>query len=175
MNFNLKKLISFLLVTLVSFFTLVADCQAQESNSLLVIADANGATLTREKASPKPLTCTGVVAAPSIVGNYLDNYGYPQNITSNKWIMGDSIFTYCQVKNSKNKLIAQNGSSNPYFPNLYSQFDWTTYENSLWYCQIVYDAPTPQAAASSPPANSTNPTTGGCAQFPWSKLIPITP
>lgn len=160
----------------------LAACKSSTSNLKEPDSTGNGAT------------CTGGNTPPDIVGNYVDNYGTSQNVGPAQWVMGagggqaqarggaqgaantrPSTFSYCSVDNAKGVLIAQNGPQNPYFPNLYSQLDWTRQDGKLWYCQIAYNAQTAEDAAGVPPANPSNPSQGGCGDFPWSELIPSTP
>ncbi|NEO73250.1 hypothetical protein [Moorena sp. SIO3H5] len=123
--------------------------------------------------------CSGGIVAPTIAGQYVDNYGGHHNITANQWSIGnnpssDLIFDYCSLDNPEEVIIAQNGPNNEYNPNRFSQFNWVSYEGNLWYCQEVFDALTEEDAASHPPADPSNPPAGGCGQnnFPWSQLIP---
>ncbi|NEQ37391.1 MAG: hypothetical protein F6K40_14410 [Okeania sp. SIO3I5] len=118
------------------------------------------------------------IVCPSIAGMYVDNYGGQHIINCKNWLMGensDSIFTYTYVGNSSKIIIAENGADNPYFPEKFSQFNWTYSDNALWYCQQVYDADTAEEAVSHETADTSAPSQGGCGipdnDFPWSKLI----
>jgi hypothetical protein len=124
-------------------------------------------------------SCAGrPVPSPTIVGRYTDNYGNTHLIAPNSWLMPTPppvlLFNYCRVNNASQVIIAQNGPNNAYFPNLYSQFNWTMFGNGLFYCQIVYNAPTEAAAAAVAPANPQNPPRSGCGNFPWTQLF-LTP
>ena len=55
----------------------------------------------------------------------------------------------------------------------FGQFNWTEFEGEFWYCQVVFDAETSEEAGLVPPADDSNPSTGGCGPFSWSKLIPL--
>jgi hypothetical protein len=116
---------------------------------------------------------------PTITGNYVDNYGGHQLITKTKWVSGTGklplTFTYTSVDNKSQVIIAKNtfdqGDGFNY-TGKFSQFNWTRFDNALWYCQIEYKANTAKEAASHPPADRSDPSKGGCSTFPWSKLIP---
>lgn len=169
----------------IAMLLIVAGCRRSEQKA---IEDAKPPEATKPEVVA---TCTGGSVAPSIEGSYKDNYGDSQDVGAQIWTMGmsstaelvrktpigrastsSSIFTYCTVNNTTNVIIAQNGPNNEYYPNLYSQFNWTTSGGNLWYCQIAYDAATEQAAAAVPPADPSNPSQSGCGSFPWSELIP---
>jgi hypothetical protein len=112
---------------------------------------------------------------PSIKGIYADNFGGLQEVSAPFWISTDAVFEICSVDNGSNRIIAMNNLRNAYNPGKFSRFEWTKYSNRLWYCQIVYDAPSAAAAAAAPPADPTNPSQGGCGKFAWSELIRILP
>ena len=125
--------------------------------------------------------CDGGTVAPDIAGTYKDNFGNSQDIGDKVWTTagesGSSTFTYCVVENADGRLTAQNGSNNPYYPNLFSAFYWTkTDDGKLWFCQQVFDAESAEGALNAPPPDSSNPSQGGCGipqnNFPWSELIP---
>lgn len=132
------------------------------------------------------IACSNVSAkktfsSPSIEGSYTDNYGNSQIVGAEEWITaGSSYYNYIIVDNNQSYLTAQNASSNQYYPNKYSRFEWTTTDNGdLWYCQQVYNADSAADANDFtlyPPANSTDPSVRGCGtgnnDFPWSQLIP---
>lgn len=161
----------------------------------LLLCGAMTACASNKVVAQSTSACDGGNTPPDIKGKYVDNYGGTHDIGTKQWIMGAgpsaaaapnvtegnperkstsnaSVFTYCSVNNGTGVLIAQNGAENPYFPNLYSQFNWTQQGGKLWYCQIAYNAQSAEAAAQVPPADPTNPATGGCSTFPWSELLP---
>jgi hypothetical protein len=112
---------------------------------------------------------------PIIKGIYVDNFGGLQGISASFWISGDAVFEVCSVDNGSSRIIAMNNLRKGYNPGKFSRFEWTKSANRLWYCQIVYDAPSAAAATSAPPANASTPAQGGCGNFAWSELIHILP
>jgi hypothetical protein len=119
--------------------------------------------------------CSTNKTDPSIKGIYVDNFGGLQDVSAFFWVSADAVFEVCSVDNSSNRIIAMNNLRNTYNPGKFSRFEWTTAANRLWYCQIVYDAPSAAAAAAAPSANTSNPAQGGCGNFAWSELIRILP
>ena len=112
--------------------------------------------------------CAGKpTATPEIAGNYVDDYGGLQAVSANFWYSTGLVFETCSVDNTGHKLITYNNLRDD-IPNAgkFSRFEWTKNGNKLWYCQIVFDAPTEQAAQSAPAADPNHPATGGCGQFP---------
>ena len=113
--------------------------------------------------------------SPEILGTYVDDYGGLQAVSDHFWYSGGLVFEDCSVDNVQHRIVAHNNLANKYNPGKFSRFEWTKNGNKLWYCQIVFDADTEQAAASAPPADATHPSTGGCGTFAWSELIRILP
>ncbi len=141
--------------------------------ALLVTLVANTATTASAQDAGE---CRSPGVEPSIAGVYVDNYGYLQVVTEDFWISHFSlVFELCSVDNGKRRLIARNHSRNEFNPGMFSRFEWTRFKNRLWYCQIVFDAKTPQEAASKPPADTSDPERRGCATFPWSSLVRLLP
>src|SRR5262245_56767304 len=96
--------------------------------------------------------CTVNKTVSTIKGVYVDNYGGLQNISETFWDFTDAVFEVCSVDNATKRIIAMNNNRNVYDPGKFSRFEWTTAGNRLWFCQIVYDAPTAAAAAAATPA-----------------------
>ena len=107
-----------------------------------------------------------------IVGDYADDFGGTHNITDVTWTQEGfgavSVFHFLEVDNPNHWASAQNDASNPYNPDLYSMFHWTTEGTDLYFCQSAFDA------ASQPNAEATTADAGdlaaGCGSFGWSKL-----
>ncbi len=121
-------------------------------------------------------------AFPMIMGDFTDDYSMAHAISETSWTQsgfGDpSIFTFTQIDNQIQTLIAQNDSANPYNPDLWSRFDWTwnldaTNGWELYICQTTYDAASEQAALDTARADDSNLATG-CGGFGWSKLTRAT-
>lgn len=112
-----------------------------------------------------------------IEGTYLDEWGTTHIISSTQWSTSDSfgsaLYHVIYYLNAADMLIAQNDAGNSYFPNRYSQFDWTRFNGDLYYCQQVYDGAT-VADAQAGAADPTNPPVSGCGTsgFPWTNLTP---
>jgi hypothetical protein len=111
-----------------------------------------------------------------VMGVWIDNYGSYQRITESLWTQsgfGDvSTFHITRYDNGAKVIIAKNDADNAYSAGLYSRFDWTEYDGSLWYCSSVYDAATEQDALDAARPDDTDPTSSGCGSFAWSELIP---
>jgi hypothetical protein len=144
--------------------------------SLLAIAaaagcqgDASSSGKLQESSPPPPL---------AIIGTYTDEFGTQQDITATQWKASDSFgtstFAILSYDNAASFLIAQNGAANAFFPNLYSRFDWTTFNSDLYVCQTVYNGAS-VALAQAGVADRANPSAGGCDatnNFPWTNFTP---
>ena len=129
-----------------------------------VLPDAGNADASDDSSMP--------AEAPSIEGVYTEG-SFVHRITSETWYIDTSVFHIKIVNNAEKFLIALGDSNNKYFPNLWNRFDWATDgNNSLRYCETVYDAPTEKQALNTAPANAQNFDTG-CAGYSWSILTPI--
>ena len=113
---------------------------------------------------------------PGIEGSWRDDYGTDHAVGAESWTQsGDpaaSTFRFVQVDPDAGWVVARNGAANAFSPGLWSRFDWARAGDDLWFCQTRYDAPTRADAARAPPADASDPSTGGCSDFPWSHLAP---
>ncbi len=109
-------------------------------------------------------------------GTYTDNYGTTHVIQQALWTQTFatdlSAFNITAFDNAARFLVAQNDAANAYFPAQWSRFDWTRDDTALWYCQTVFDADTEAQARAAAAADATDPSSGGCGGFPWSRLDP---
>jgi hypothetical protein len=114
----------------------------------------------------------------AIVGTYTDDYATDHLVTSTTWTQsssyGTSVFDISQYDNEAEFLVAQNDAGNDYYPDLWSRFDWTTYQGELYFCQGTYDAASEADALATPRATAMDPTAvGSCGTFSWSRLVPL--
>jgi hypothetical protein len=66
-----------------------------------------------------------------------------------------------------------NGTNGQVGVECFSRIVWTKYNDAYYYCEIVYNKGSLEEAKNDPStANSSNPSTGGCGGFPWTKLQP---
>ena len=111
----------------------------------------------------------------AIAGDWMDDSGTAHVIDNESWVQtaswGTNVFHITQVNNAQEFLIAQNDADNGFNPDLWSRFDWTTWNGSVWYCQTTYDAASEQDAFSAPRADDSDPENGGCGSFAWSQLL----
>ena len=113
----------------------------------------------------------------SISGLYVDDWEANHDITSFRWILGNygsnsSIFQIVDTHDDEQWLVAQNGFNNEYNPSLWSKFEWTQSEETLYYCQSAYDADSLETAAEATADRSD--LIGGCSGWAWSSLSLIT-
>ena len=113
-----------------------------------------------------------------IAGDYEDEWQTIHRITDTTWTQvseqwGTSLWHIARYDNDLRSVIAQNASDNDFFADLWSRFDWTTFDGALWYCQIAYDADSETAALATPRPDDTDPTAdGSCGVGTWSALNP---
>lgn len=152
-----------LLLTLVP----LAACEVDEDDA----ADGGSATdgEIAADAAPDP--------SPAITGNYVDDFDVRHAITDETWTVGRddmaSVFHIRTVYNGAMYLIAENDAANDFAEGLWSRFEWADVNGELWFCQAPFNAPTAEAAAAAERPDRSDPTAGGCAMFPWSKLHPV--
>ncbi|HNC98117.1 MAG TPA: hypothetical protein PKW90_18440, partial [Myxococcota bacterium] len=113
------------------------------------------------------------LSAPlSIIGSYTDNWGGSHEISQSTWTSGSSVYHIQMVDNNGSFLVAQNDAANTYNPELYSRFDWTYDQGTLYYCQIAYDAADMASALQNTSAVRAD-LAAGCNGFGWSSLTPL--
>ena len=113
-----------------------------------------------------------VLAEPDIAGVWTDAYGTTHAIDAFAWDQGWTSFDVERYSNLDRVIIAQNAASAPFFPGLWSRFDWTEVAGDVWYCQTAYDAVSAWDARQTPAADPTDPANGGCGGFAWTQLTP---
>lgn len=107
-------------------------------------------------------------------GHFKDDYNINYTITDSVWTQHPKT-TYRIVKWNQQEqyFIAQNGANNKTDAHLYTRIDYMTFDKMepyRWgFCLTAYNAPTPQAAEATPPANRQNPRKG-CNGFPFSRM-----
>lgn len=116
------------------------------------------------------------LALPKLSGTFTDDFDTTYEIDNEALSMqypgSDPMkFEFLETSNQKGYFLAQNDASAAFSPSLYSRFDYFTADDqSLYYCQTVYDAPNLKAARDAEPALRTS-LEKGCGQgFAWSKL-----
>ena len=112
--------------------------------------------------------------ALEIVGSYSDDWGTTHTITESSWTqhsegMDDSVFEIAAYDNDADFLVAQGAAGNPFNPGKWSRFDWTESAGALYFCQIVFDAETQEAATANTGADRSD-LEAGCNGFGWSRL-----
>jgi len=108
-----------------------------------------------------------------IAGTWQDSWGGDHRISESRWEMvGMGSFDVLEFHNDGRWIIAQNAADNAWNPGLFSRFDWAFAGPDLWYCQTAFAAATREEAVATPPADPSDPATGGCGGFPWTLLTP---
>lgn len=106
-----------------------------------------------------------------IIGKYSDSWGGAHIISNTVWDQGGMMgrFNIIHFDNESEFIIAQNDSNNEFSADLWSRMDWTYSASELYFCQIVFDAETEQAALEADSADRED-MDGGCNGFGWTKL-----
>lgn len=111
-----------------------------------------------------------------ILGTWVDSFATEYTITSTEWrqTFDADISTYAILTLDRDSMvvIAENGADNAFSPGKFSRFDWTQFDDRLFYCQSAFDAETAEAAASGAGSDPSDPENGGCGgMFPWTELL----
>ncbi len=111
-----------------------------------------------------------------VKGVYLDNFGGSHAVTQTLWDQSNATFTFIfhiiEADNTLDYLLAENDAANSFNPSLFSRFNWTTFNGSLFYCQSVFNAASPDDARAAPFPDPANPPVTGCGGFSWTNLTP---
>jgi len=110
--------------------------------------------------------------ALEIEGDWSDEFMGTHAITSESWTQTTDFgtFTYAiaTYDNATDTLVAQDEGDSTW-----SKFQWAAATGGeLWYCQVAFAMPCRADAEAAPAADATDPATGGCGMFPWSRLVP---
>lgn len=124
---------------------------------------------------------------PEVLGTFEDDYGIRYVVTTDEWTQLPSSRLRIErwVPNER-YLIAQNDSSHPTEPNLWTRIDWIDLEALdleamgisefgpyRWaFCLSAYDAESAEAAEATDTTNPEEPLTG-CNGFPFSRMKPV--
>ena len=133
------------------------------------------ATAAADPSDPSSAGCGGFAWTRLYVplplrGSWVDGWGGSHDIREWAWAMGDSTYHIVDYDIEERWIVAQNDEDNTWNPGLWSRFDWTEVEDSLWFCQTAFDADTEQAARDAGPADDSAPDSSGCGGFAWSAL-----
>lgn len=133
---------------------------------------------TTDTAPTGPTGDTAITPALTmpIAGAYTDSFGSTHTITNESWTMqfGDyspSVHYFVEIDASGQWATAENDANNAYSAGLFSRFDWTESEQSLFFCQTAFAAASADEAKNTTAADANNLDTG-CGGFPWSPLLP---
>ena len=104
-----------------------------------------------------------------IAGTWTDDYGYVTDVSDQSF--GPA--TVIAFDNAANWVITQNPSDDEYFPDKFSKTVWTEpADQSFWVCTVAYGLDTAEnARTTTETADSTDPATGGCGGFPWTRFF----
>ena len=160
LNINLIKSLTFTLTLCVSLaFT---ACGADDDSDTM-----------NEGGSPAAGEMMGD-AELAIVGSYTDGFS-THEVSTERWTITyegtPSIFHIDRFDNELGYLVAQNDAENEFSPELWCRFDWLINGEELWYCQIIFDAESAEDAENNA-ADPSDPSMGGCGDFPWTLLNP---
>ncbi len=110
-------------------------------------------------------------AGLAIAGDWVDDFGGSHAITDGAWTQTygrDSFgYTIASYDNDVGVVIASSDDDGTW-----SRFDWSFVGETLWYCQTGFGLPSQQDAEQTPAADASDPESGGCGEFSWSRLTP---
>ncbi len=100
--------------------------------------------------------------------------GYWEGVTNPIIVEFDNITKTLYVKGINEPIWAdcnRNGTNGESGVECYSRIVWTNYQDSFYFCEIVYNKGSLDEAKNDPTiANPTNPALSGCSSFPWTKF-----
>ncbi len=125
-------------------------------------AGCSGFSWTRLDPSPLP-----------VAGSWTDSWGTSHEIEEDTWVDSwGNVFELLDADHDAGWVVAYNADLNPFWPGVYSRFDWTwDADGSLHYCQSVYNAASEQRARAAAGADASD-LVAGCSGFSWTRLDP---
>ena len=157
----------------------LAGCEVEEAEGTRDVAETGGDPGTDPGAdAPEDIPADTPREPLAIAGSYTDGFGGQHAITQATWTQAfagsaASVFNLSQWDNGAKWVTAQNDAANGFNPGLWSRFDWTTFQDALYFCQTRYDAASEAEALAATAADPADPTTAGCAGFAWTALTPV--
>ena len=108
-----------------------------------------------------------------VKGTWHSSWGGSEAVTSFDWGTG-ALFRH---NNDANWAVYRLPDNDPFNPGTYSKVVWTEPEaadGAFWACIVAFGLPTGEAAVLNETAyDHSDPASGGCGGFPWTRLAPI--
>ena len=106
-----------------------------------------------------------------IGGTYTNQFEGAETIDSDLW----NDFAVVSYDNSLNHAVLYTPEDAEWSPNTYSKVVWLdpSWDGSVYYCTVSFDhASAEEAAAAEDSSDASDPESGGCVDFAWTKLTP---
>lgn len=147
----------------VDFGRATADEAAASEN----VADASDP----ETSGCGPFSWTRAFPAIELNGNWVSDFG-TEVIDSFVWDAGFMKLDVVAYDNGTNTAITQNPADDAWNPSKFNKVVWTEpTDGAFYYCIVAFGLDSDAAAwASEASADATDPATGGCGGFPWTRL-----
>lgn len=119
------------------------------------------------------------VETHELIGRYADAWGGSHIISATVWFQpsewGDTLFHITQFDSVDNFIIAHNDDELAFagYEGKWSRFDYVIKDGKIYYCQIVSQAETEEAALAVTTADRTDPATSGCGEYSWTELTEV--
>jgi hypothetical protein len=107
-----------------------------------------------------------------VAGSWASNFGFDEEISDVSW-GGATVISY---DNDENFAVTQQPADDMFNPSKFSKVVWTEpAEGRFYYCTVDFGLATAaEAEASTKTADASDPATGGCSGFSWTRLaLPI--
>ncbi len=113
---------------------------------------------------------TNLRPAIEVHGDWHTNYGGVMSISSFMW----DAATVSSYNNNSRTAITQNSADDEWSPSTFNVVQWTEpMDGVFWVCTVDFGLETADdAATSAKVADASDPATGGCGDFPWTRLEP---
>lgn len=126
------------------------------------------------KTPAKTFTDQVTAILPTVIGNFMDDYGIRYSISDTLWVQHPNVkYHIIQWNKREQYLIAMNDKNNPSEAGLYIRIDYMVFQNMepfMWgFCLTVYNATTEKEAMMKSQADRQNPKKG-CGGFPFSRM-----
>lgn len=108
-----------------------------------------------------------------IAGTWDNDFDGTETIDDTSWTSFTTV-SIIEFDNATNVAITQNPPDDEFNPDAFSRVVWTEPEaDGFWYCIADFGLATVEdARASTAMADDTDPATGGCGGFAWTRLTP---
>ena len=161
-------------MTQIYFLSLLIACGEKDAEDTAVEPSTEPSAEASTEPAGEPSTEPESISIEGTWSNDSETYVITNESLSSTTVWGDETYgpynyNITQYNNADMYIIASSeADENGDFS--WNRFDWVMSDDTLFICNIVFDAVTEEDALAATPADNSDPANGGCGGFSWSAL-----